>query len=140
MQMASQFDGAGLATAGRPSISVSLVLDISGSMGSRLQGDEGGVDGRSLSKLEAAKRAVFAILGQLGPKDQVGVILFNDRTHELHPTSAADEHTKLAFSRGARITPVRLGDRGPLVGAGAVGIRGMHRARRAARSSAAPNT
>ncbi len=52
---------------------------------------------------------------------------------------ALDEHTKLAFSRGARITPVRLGDRGPLVGAGAVGIRGMHRARRAARSSAAPN-
>jgi len=47
---------------------VSLVLEISGSMGSRLQGDEGGVDGHSISKLEAAKRAVFAILGQLGPK------------------------------------------------------------------------
>jgi len=107
MQMASQFDGAGLATAGRPSISVSLVLDISGSMGSRLQGDEGGVDGRSLSKLEAAKRAVFAILGQLGPKDQVGVILFNDRTHELHPTSAADEHTKLAIAQ--KLADVRPG-------------------------------
>jgi glucokinase len=45
---------------------------------------------------------------------------------------ALDEHTKLAFSRGARITPVRLGDRGPLIGAGAVGVRGVHRARRAA--------
>lgn len=44
---------------------------------------------------------------------------------------ALDEHTKLAFSRGARITPVRLGDRGPLIGAGAVGVRGVHRARRA---------
>lgn len=107
MQMASQFDGAGLASAGRPSISVSLVLDISGSMGSRLQSDEGGVDGRSLSKLEAAKRAVFAILGQLGPKDQVGVILFNDRTHELHPTSAADEHTKLAIAQ--KLADVRPG-------------------------------
>jgi hypothetical protein len=37
-------------------------------MGSRLQGDEGGVDGRLISKLEATKRAVFAIIGQLGPK------------------------------------------------------------------------
>ena len=44
---------------------------------------------------------------------------------------ALDEHTKLAFSRGARITPVRLGDRGPIIGAGAVGVRGVHRARRA---------
>ncbi len=47
---------------------------------------------------------------------------------------ALDEHTKLAFSRGARITPVRLGDRGPLVGAGAVGVRGIHRARRGSAS------
>ncbi|MFZ4717920.1 MAG: ROK family protein [Ilumatobacteraceae bacterium] len=44
-----------------------------------------------------------------------------------------DEHTKLAFSRGARITPVRLGEQGPLIGAGAVGVRGIHRARRAPR-------
>jgi glucokinase len=52
---------------------------------------------------------------------------------------ALDEHTKLAFSRGARITPVRLGDRGPLIGAGAVGVRGVHRARRAAvRTTVAP--
>jgi len=46
---------------------------------------------------------------------------------------ALDEHSKLAYARGARISPVRLGDRGPLVGAGAVAIRGLHRARRAAR-------
>jgi glucokinase len=45
---------------------------------------------------------------------------------------ALDEHTKLSFSRGARITPVRLGDRGALIGAGAVAVRGIHRARRAA--------
>ncbi|MFZ9628925.1 MAG: ROK family protein [Ilumatobacteraceae bacterium] len=49
---------------------------------------------------------------------------------------ALDECAKLAFSRGARITPVRLGDRGPLVGAGAVAIRGIHRARRAAATRA----
>ncbi len=41
------------------------------------------------------------------------------------------EHCQLAFSRSARITPVRLGDQGPLIGAGAVGWRGLRRARRA---------
>jgi glucokinase len=43
---------------------------------------------------------------------------------------ALDEHARLSYSRGARITPARLGDHGPLVGAGAVAIRGMRRARR----------
>ncbi len=41
------------------------------------------------------------------------------------------EHSQLSFSRSARITPARLGDRGPLVGAGAVGMRGVRRAQRA---------
>jgi len=45
---------------------------------------------------------------------------------------ALDEHARLAFSRGARITPVRLGERGPLVGAGAIGVRGLLRSRRPA--------
>lgn len=40
------------------------------------------------------------------------------------------EHCRLSFSRGVRITPARLGDRGPLIGAGAVGLRGMHRGAR----------
>ena len=38
-------------------------------------------------------------------------------------------HARLPYSRQARITPTRLGDRGPLIGAGAVGIRGLHRDR-----------
>ena len=54
-----------------------------------------------------------------------GATFFNSAQETL------DEHSKLSFSRGARITPVRLGDRGPLIGAGAVAIRGIHRARRA---------
>lgn len=41
------------------------------------------------------------------------------------------EHCHLEFSRTARIIPVRLGDQGPLIGAGAVGWRGLRRARRA---------
>jgi glucokinase len=44
--------------------------------------------------------------------------------------AALDQHSRLEFSRGARITPARLGDRGPLIGAGAVGLRGMRRAAR----------
>jgi glucokinase len=48
---------------------------------------------------------------------------FNAANEELS-TSA-----RLAYTRHARITPTRLGDRGPLIGAGAVGIRGMRRRR-----------
>ncbi|MDO8363740.1 MAG: ROK family protein [Actinomycetota bacterium] len=55
-----------------------------------------------------------------------GATFFNSAQETL------DEHAKLAFARGARITPVRLGDRGPLIGAGAVAVRGIHRSRRAA--------
>lgn len=46
--------------------------------------------------------------------------------------AALDRHAQLEYSRGARVTPARLGDRGPLIGAGAVGMRGMRRASRAA--------
>jgi len=48
---------------------------------------------------------------------------FNAAQEELS-TSA-----RLPYTRHARITPTRLGDRGPLIGAGAVGIRGMRRSR-----------
>lgn len=43
---------------------------------------------------------------------------------------ALSEYATLPYSRSARIVPVRLGDRGPLVGAGAVAVRGLRRARR----------
>jgi glucokinase len=43
---------------------------------------------------------------------------------------ALDEHARQPYSRGARITPSRLGEQGPLVGAGAVGWRGLRRAAR----------
>ena len=43
---------------------------------------------------------------------------------------ALDDHCTLPYSRGARITPSRLADSGPLIGAGAVGWRGLRRARR----------
>ena len=48
-----------------------------------------------------------------------------------------DDHARQPYSRGARITPSRLGEQGPLVGAGAVGWRGLRRAARRRRSHAA---
>ncbi len=45
---------------------------------------------------------------------------------------ALDEQAKLPYSVGARITPSRLADSGPLLGAGAVGWRGMRRQARGA--------
>lgn len=49
-----------------------------------------------------------------------------------------DEHARQPYSRGARITPSRLGEQGPLVGAGAVGWRGLRRAARRRPVSAQP--
>jgi len=43
---------------------------------------------------------------------------------------ALDENVKLPYSVGARITPSRLADSGPLIGAGAVGWRGVRRSAR----------
>ena len=53
--------------------------------------------------------------------------------------NALEEHTRMPYSRGARITPTRLGDMGPLIGAGAVGWRGLRRDRRSAAVGQPPN-
>lgn len=53
-----------------------------------------------------------------------GATFFNSAQETL------DEHAKLSFSKGARIIPARLGGRGPLIGAGAAGLRGLRRAGR----------
>lgn len=37
-----------------------------------------------------------------------------------------DEHCRLGFTRGARIMPARLGDQSPLIGAAAIGWRGLN--------------
>lgn len=46
---------------------------------------------------------------------------------------ALDEQAHTPYSRGARLTPSRLGEQGPLIGAGAVGWRGVRRAVRLGR-------
>ncbi|MGA1074063.1 MAG: ROK family protein, partial [Ilumatobacteraceae bacterium] len=48
-----------------------------------------------------------------------------------------DEVARIGQGAAARITPARLADQGPLIGAAAVGIRGMRRAQRVARRASA---
>ncbi len=50
-----------------------------------------------------------------------------------------DAVARIGHGAAARITPVRLGDRGALIGAGAVGIRGMRRDVSARRPAAIPD-
>jgi glucokinase len=40
-----------------------------------------------------------------------------------------DSISRVGHGAAARVTPARLGDNGPLLGAGAVGIRGLRRSR-----------
>ncbi len=46
-----------------------------------------------------------------------------------------DDLARVNYSKGARVTPARLGDRGPLIGAGAVALRGLRRRTRSAARS-----
>lgn len=55
-----------------------------------------------------------------------GATFFNVAQEEI------DAVARVGQGAAARITPVRLGDRGPLIGAGAVGIRGLRRRSRVA--------
>ncbi len=60
-----------------------------------------------------------------------GTIARNFAATFFHSAQVAlEEHAHLPYSRGARITPSRLGDNGQLIGAGAMGWRGLRRAAR----------
>jgi glucokinase len=60
-----------------------------------------------------------------------GTIARNFAATFFHSAQVAlEEHAQLPYSRGARITPSRLGDNGQLIGAGAMGWRGLRRAAR----------
>ena len=78
----SKFDGKGIQSYGRPSLNLVVSLDISGSMGSSFQGllsvglglnDLSDENDKSEGKLEVAKKALLAIIGQL----KVTVICYN---------------------------------------------------------------
>jgi glucokinase len=66
-----------------------------------------------------------------------GTIARNFAATFLHAAQVAlEEHAQLPYSRGARITPSRLGDNGQLIGAGAVGWRGLRRSAKARNAKA----
>lgn len=96
LQLASSLDGGGMAVHGRPPLSVSIVLDISGSMSLTLEGDTGD---QRVSKLESAKASIQAILEQLTPQDEVSVTLFNHVTHTLQCAAPATAAIKTAINR-----------------------------------------
>jgi len=118
VQWASKYDGAGMGVHGRPPLSVMLVIDISGSMSCKLEGDDES-GGRQQSKLDVAKRVVHAVLDQLQPSDYIGVQLFNREVRGLHALSACTATTKQEIrEKLAHVTPFGGTDLGKGFGAG----------------------
>jgi len=78
----SGFDGQGMAARGRVPLRLSLVLDISGSMGMRFDNDDMGA---YQSKLDVAKASIKSIARQLSPQDQLSITLFNHSQQLMLP-------------------------------------------------------
>lgn len=69
-----------------PDMSIVLVIDKSGSM----------TEGRGgIMKLDLAKEAAARTLDSLRPKDQIGVLTFDDTNYWVVPTSKADDAEKI---------------------------------------------
>lgn len=87
VSFASKYDGIGMIEHGRRNLALSIVLDISGSMSSSLPS----ADGSEGSKLDVARRCIYAILDQLTPSDSVSLTLFTTQTTPLlHQTLVKD--------------------------------------------------
>mmetsp|Transcript_70228 Transcript_70228/g.156441 ORF Transcript_70228/g.156441 Transcript_70228/m.156441 type:complete len:644 (-) Transcript_70228:2401-4332(-) len=103
-QWASKYDGAGIERQGRPSLSLVLAIDISGSMTMALEGDD---IGEHVSKLEVAKRCVASILDQLTAADEVAVLLFNHEVALLQALAKCTPGLRTALKR--KLEAVRSG-------------------------------
>ena len=105
LSFSSKFNGAGMKVHTRSPLSVCIVLDISGSMGSSFDNDGGGNHswGRNNpnSKLGVARRCIKAIVAQLRPEDSLGIMLFDHNQRMLLPMTQisrldiADLHSQL---------------------------------------------
>jgi len=85
LEMMSKLDGDGLQKhGGRPPMNFSFVLDISGSMNSPFDGGK--------TKLDIAKECLINLMSRLKPKDQFGIILFDDRAECLIPLNSIARH------------------------------------------------
>ena len=113
---ASKFDGAaGLAqhAAEVPALDITVVMDISGSMGCQFSNDD---DGSSpwawgaaagvTTKLDVAKRCLLAISKKLRKEDALAVLLFNHSQHVLLPLTAVGSLDRKMFERNVEaLTP-----------------------------------
>lgn len=100
LSFASKYNGPGIVSLGRPSVCVSVVLDVSGSMSCTFEDD---VDRQS--KLEVAKQSIAAICQQLGDKDEAALVIFNhDQVVALPVTkmNAAGRKRLMASARDLR--------------------------------------
>jgi len=89
LSFASKYDGAGmLQHSGEvPGLDITVVMDISGSMGCQFSndGDPWSFHGTGPTKLDVAKRCLIAISKRLRAQDTLAVVLFNHSQHVLLP-------------------------------------------------------
>ena len=80
----SKYDGDSRAlNAVRAPLNISLVLDVSGSMGSPFQGERG------KNKLQVAREALLSIGAQLRPDDRLSVVAFNSSPYVVIPPTVS---------------------------------------------------
>ena len=123
LAFASKFDGAGLLqhAAEVPALDVTVVMDISGSMGCAFSNDAGacagfgggfgrggfggawgGGGGGRITKLDVAKRCLLAMAKQLRPDDSLAVVLFNHDQHVLLPLTKASALDQKTFEKNVQ--------------------------------------
>ena len=113
---ASKFDGAaGLVqhAAEVPALDVTVVVDISGSMGRQFSNDSDGSSGPrgwggtgGTTKLDVAKRCLLAISKKLRKQDALAVVLFNHAQHVLLPLTEVGSIDRKMFERNVEaLTP-----------------------------------
>ncbi len=73
----------------KPTLAMVLVLDISGSMNDPV------AKGAKERNIDLAKEALRRAVGMLGPRDQVGVLVFEDTSHWIWPLGPATDKAKI---------------------------------------------
>lgn len=93
MAFNSKYNGQGIVQHGRPKLNLVIALDVSGSMSSPFQGEN------NKSKLDVAKESIITLLCQLQQDDSLGLMIFDDKTHLIHPmTRYVNKSTLRNFS------------------------------------------